>query len=157
MDNFGELQNILLYFTISVPENEHDVRYQREYIKRLIDIEKLLKGINRSSFIAKPLLDSIANFMDFEPKLPFKKVSRNFLFILNCWMHIFIQQGIYRFKNLTLSDQFYPTLILGNKILTNFRFVGRYAGQKSTVFIMNFIANCETRSWFSICLYLIDI
>lgn len=69
------LSKVLLAFKLNLPIDSDDNEYQRELFKSNIDLDKAFTGIHGSTFI-KNMLGTLAQFIDFELKLPLLKVKK---------------------------------------------------------------------------------
>jgi hypothetical protein len=61
-----------------VQNDENDKNFVRELFKSTLDLEKAMKGIY-GNFLLRTFFENAAKSVDFELKLPFKKVCANFL------------------------------------------------------------------------------
>lgn len=62
---------------VNLPQDQYDQAYQRNLYRASIDVEKILDGAF-GSFVFKIFMENFKNTIDFEPKLPFKKVRSAF-------------------------------------------------------------------------------
>lgn len=68
------ITKILLYVTVRIAEDQSDSKYKREFIKTVLDLEKVFKG-SQNNFLVKAYTDNLKKFMDFKVKFPMKPVS----------------------------------------------------------------------------------
>lgn len=78
LETFVTLTKLFAYATIHLPQDQNDDKYRTEFIKTVIDIEKLLKGIT-GNIIVKSFLGDLFKSITFKPKFPFAPVSFMFL------------------------------------------------------------------------------
>lgn len=67
------ISKILLYATVRIAEDQSDSKYKREFLRTVIDLEKLFKG-SQNNFLVKVYIDNIKKFMDFKVKFPMEPV-----------------------------------------------------------------------------------
>lgn len=77
-EQFVVVQNFFISSRMSVPENDNDLNYQKEIFRATFDGARLINQ-GYSSAIGRLMLESMFTFIDFELKLPFKKVKEQFL------------------------------------------------------------------------------
>lgn len=77
-EQFVVVQNFYISIRVSVPENDNDVMYQRELFRGTFDGAKLINQ-GYSSAVGRLMLESLFSFIDFELKIPFKKVFFGFI------------------------------------------------------------------------------
>lgn len=65
---------LFVYVSFRVPENENDREYRRELIRTVVDVEKVLNGL-QSNPVVKGYVDNILKYVDFEVKFPARPVS----------------------------------------------------------------------------------
>lgn len=124
------VQKITMIVSLKIAEDENDTVFRRELFKGTMDVEKLLKG-NFGSFFMKIFMENYFKSIDFEPKLPFKKVN----LLNNIFRLKFINltlQGFYRFINFSVSDNYFP-FPLTARGLVEIRQIGKIAGRKTFV------------------------
>lgn len=127
---FVAINKVWIYFKINVPENEHDKSYQKTFLKTVIDVEKAIKGIS-GNFLVQKIGESFFEAKDFDLIFPIKKVSANFTqqpFILFSNLQI---KGIYRYTNLTFSDDFIP-FNFDFKVFVELKYMGKVGKSKKT-------------------------
>lgn len=71
----ADIAKAQIIFKISLPENDNDRSYSREFFKTSIDAVRIANGIQGNS-ILRSLAGSFLKAIDFEIKFPFKKVQR---------------------------------------------------------------------------------
>lgn len=71
---YKPMTKILIYFKMNCAENEHDWEFKREFIRTVVDGEKVAKG-GRMNFFVAALVENLKRFMDFEMRFPFRPVS----------------------------------------------------------------------------------
>lgn len=81
LETFVTLTKVFAYATVNIPLDQNDNKYRKEFIKTVIDVEKLLKGIT-GNMLVKAFLTDFFNSIDFKAKFPFPKVSGFFKFVL---------------------------------------------------------------------------
>lgn len=81
MNSLVEIQKLMAFIVMKVPENDKDKNYQKEFFRTSIDFQKIFNGV-QGSFISKILTESLFKHADFQLKFPFKKVKLN-ITILN--------------------------------------------------------------------------
>jgi hypothetical protein len=69
-----DLLKMTMKLLVRLPENDRDENYQRVFFRTSIDLTKFYNGIGGTNPVTKALMDSLAKSIDFEPKLPMKKV-----------------------------------------------------------------------------------
>lgn len=67
------VEKVLLYLKVTLQENQNDEKYGKDFIRTVVDADKLLKGIY-GNFIAKNLMENFFTSIDFDPKFPLQKV-----------------------------------------------------------------------------------
>lgn len=72
-EQYVVIQNFFISVRVSAPENDHDVKYQREMFRGTFDGARLIKQ-GYSSAMGRFMLESLFSFIDFELKMPFQKV-----------------------------------------------------------------------------------
>lgn len=72
--NHVNVTKLIGYVSLRVPEDKNDRVYNRELIKTVVDMEKLLSGL-QSNPVVKGYADSLVKFVDFKVALPFRPVS----------------------------------------------------------------------------------
>lgn len=77
LDFFFEIEKMKCIFTINIPENEGDRSFKRTLVSTSVDMGKLLEG-TRGNFATQAFMENYMKSIDFEPKLPFKKVKNDF-------------------------------------------------------------------------------
>jgi hypothetical protein len=70
---------------LKVPENETDQYYKREWFRATLNVEKFLNGVGSYSFLMQVMKD-LRSHLDFEPKLPLKKVVKFIKFDFHTWL-----------------------------------------------------------------------
>lgn len=78
-ETFSVISKLWVYLTLNIRENENDKNYNREIIRTVVDVDKTVKGIYGNS-IVKFLAELIFKSLEFEFKLPLKKVRFFFYF-----------------------------------------------------------------------------
>lgn len=136
---------------------ENDARKGKDIIKTVIDFDNLLNGLYRNPLIS----GFIKNFMKDLHALNLKTP----LPIVRCvmWDAFFaIQlvslQGVYAVKNVSIDTSFVP--LLGNTSGSiEFRVVGRLAGQKTNVFLVqaNFFGSYLRLWWNKMTLFFVKL
>lgn len=71
------ISKILLYATVRIAEDQSDSKYKREFIKTVLDLEKVFKGA-QNNFVVKAYVDNLKKFMNFKVKFPMRPVSLSF-------------------------------------------------------------------------------
>lgn len=131
IETFVDIVSVILYIKLNIPESPNDQKYQKVFFQTVCDIKKIINGTS-TNFITRSIMEKFSTSVDFELKLPFKKVR----IITSNYFQIFITkeiQGIYRYTNVSISETLLP--LPNTKLLLELRFVGKIAGKKSTVFI----------------------
>lgn len=72
--NIAAVEKMILYVTISLPENTADKLYRKEVVRSVFDVEKILKGI-RGVPVIGAIMDDFFKAADFEARFPFPPVS----------------------------------------------------------------------------------
>jgi hypothetical protein len=70
---------------LKVPENENDINYRRKWFSVTLNVEKFLNGVGSYSFLMHVMRD-LRSHLDFEPKLPLKKVVKFIKFDFHTWL-----------------------------------------------------------------------
>lgn len=74
---FSEVEKMKCIFTVNLPENEADKSFKRTLMSSSVDMSKLLDG-TRGNFVVQAFMENYMKSINFEPKLPFKKVKNYF-------------------------------------------------------------------------------
>jgi hypothetical protein len=72
-DTLAVITKTLVYIKIKIPENEFDRNFQKEIVRTVMDIEKVVQGTNRN-FIINHLAERFLASSQFELKFPLPKV-----------------------------------------------------------------------------------
>lgn len=67
------IDKLLMYLKISIQGSNKDMSYRKEFVRTVIDVEKLFQG-GIGHFIGQSLSMGLAEAADFELKFPFKRV-----------------------------------------------------------------------------------
>jgi hypothetical protein len=106
---------------VKLPVDENDNNYRREWFRR----RKFLNGVGSYSFLMQVMKD-VKSHLDFEPKLPLKKVVK---FINFDFHRLRVQlQGVYHVSNFSIFDGFVQF-----KFWVEIRTVAKFRGQKNRV------------------------
>jgi hypothetical protein len=81
----ADLLALLAKVLIKTPENEEDEIYRRNWFSATLNVEKLLNSVGSYSFLIKIMKD-VKSHLDFEPKLPLKKVAKFIKFDFHTWL-----------------------------------------------------------------------
>lgn len=73
--NYLDIDKMFLYLRINMQQDENDEDYQREIIKCVADVGKLMKGVNANP-ILKHVKKDFEKYMDFALDFPLKKVRQ---------------------------------------------------------------------------------
>lgn len=73
---FTAIQKLLIYVKLNLPENAIDRKYQKEFLRTVCDLEKIMNG-NNGNFISSSMMAIISSSIDIDLKLPFKRVNFN--------------------------------------------------------------------------------
>jgi hypothetical protein len=68
-----DVNNLTVFYTLAVGKDEKDKNYEKVLIRTSVNICRMFQG-NQADFIAKTVMNNLANYADFELKCPFKKV-----------------------------------------------------------------------------------
>jgi Protein of unknown function (DUF1091) len=130
----ADIFKILIQFEFNVQKDKNDRNYERQLIKTTVNVCKMSQGV-LGDFLAKMIMENIHEFIDFEFKCPFKKVSWNILKFLKVNFINLIFQGFYSFKNLLLTDKYIPMHLLSENVKYSLmtKAMGRVPKQKSMV------------------------
>lgn len=77
---FVAVSKILLYFDVTMAEDQNDNEYRRPFIKTVINVEKCFKGMQANVFM-RTYLEILSRYMDFNITFPLGPVSATFLHI----------------------------------------------------------------------------
>lgn len=72
--NLVTFTKFLIYFKISLPENQFDREFKRILVSSVVEVEKVLKGM-QSNLIISAIFAALRNSADFELKMPLPPVS----------------------------------------------------------------------------------
>lgn len=72
--NYVVVEKMIMYLRINMQQDENDQEYQKEIIKCVADLSKLMRGVNANP-ILRHVKDDFKQFMDFELEFPMKKVK----------------------------------------------------------------------------------
>lgn len=81
MRTFKTIHKMLAYVKVKLAEDENDRECRREFLRTIVDVEKLNKGA-QANFLVKAYMENIRRFMDFDIKLPLQPVSCAFSLLL---------------------------------------------------------------------------
>lgn len=81
------ITKMVAYVSVRFPENKNDREYRREVVRTVVDVEKVLKGM-QSNPIVKGYVDDLLKYADFDINLPYKPVSKR-IRILGPLKHFF--------------------------------------------------------------------
>jgi hypothetical protein len=79
---FFDCEKLTVKLLVKLPENDRDENYQRVFFRTKIDMSRFFNGIGGTNLATKALMDSMIKSIDFEPKLPLKKVKKKRAFSL---------------------------------------------------------------------------
>lgn len=65
---------MLVYVKINVEENKDDRDYKKEFLRTVVDVEKLSKG-GQLNFLVAGYMENVKKFLDFEIRFPFQPVG----------------------------------------------------------------------------------
>lgn len=134
--HFIELERMVIYIKLNIPEDKNDRQFQKQIIKTVVDVGKLMDGIYGNP-VVKTVMDTFHEAIDFEPGLPTKVVRTHFKInfsFLKFWN--FFLKGTYKYNNLTISSKFFP-IPFDSKCEINLRFITKVAGRPKSQFLMN--------------------
>jgi hypothetical protein len=80
---YFDLLKMTVKLLVRLPENDRDENYQRVFFRTSIDLTKFFNGIGGTNPVTKALMESFTKSIDFDPKLPLKKVV-----IESCLEHV---------------------------------------------------------------------
>jgi hypothetical protein len=128
LENFEMFSKMWAYYTVRVPQDKNDKAYQKQIIRTVVDIEKILSR-NHENTIVSMVTDAFLKSSETEIKFPVKKVLES---LSNFRLLSRIFQGIYRFTNLTVDDAF---ILIGSEFTFFFevKYVVRVQGAKRNV------------------------
>lgn len=132
---FVELAKTLVYFKMTIGEDQTSNGYKREILNVVVDIERLFKG-SQANPALKSFFDSIRESMDFKIKFPMPPVSNKYFSVLESFF--LITQGTYNIVNAGLKTSFLP-LLQDTRGSLDLRFVGKI-GRKSAMNFMGHVA-----------------
>lgn len=72
--NFVTFTKFMIYFKISVPENKFDSDFKRVFVSSVVEVEKVLKGM-QSNLIISAIFFALRNSADFEYRMPLPPVN----------------------------------------------------------------------------------
>jgi hypothetical protein len=130
------------FLRVRIPADQNDKEFTREFMKLSVDVEKVLGG--QANFLIKMIARMMLDSCDRKVEFPLAQVrSIVFASIANLLAH----QGIYRFNNMTFTDNFIPDIyyIIRVQVLWDLRVVGRIRGGKKTVWFGNASGKVEFR------------
>lgn len=73
-DSLFVIEKMMVQLKLMVPSDDNDKSFQKEFFRTSIDVQKLFNGV-QGNFIVKVIMENFFKSIDFEPKLPFPKVS----------------------------------------------------------------------------------
>lgn len=73
--SFVKVVKVTNYGKLDIPEDQFDNDYKRNIVSTVVSLEKLLNGVNANP-IARSIMKSVLEGMDFDPKFPFKPVKK---------------------------------------------------------------------------------
>lgn len=71
---FKPITKALVYIRGCLPENKDDREFKKETLRTVLDVEKLIKGVQQNPFI-RNYMKEVLKTLDFEVKMPMKAVS----------------------------------------------------------------------------------
>lgn len=74
IETFQVIERMVVQVKINIALDKNDKEMTKEFIKTSVDVGKLMSGV-QGNFIFKVFLENFFKSIDFEPKLPFPKVS----------------------------------------------------------------------------------
>lgn len=72
-ETFAVIEKMIGHVRITTPMDDDDKIYAKPFFSTSVDVSKLLKGV-QGNFVLKVFLENFFKSIDFEPKLPMKKV-----------------------------------------------------------------------------------
>lgn len=71
---FKTITKAMVYVRGCLPENKDDRQFRRETLRTVIDVEKIIKGVQQNPFL-KNFMKEVLKTLDFEVKMPMPRVS----------------------------------------------------------------------------------
>lgn len=68
------LTKLMIYVKVNLAENEHDREYRWEFLRTVVDVDKLFKGAQMNPLVAA-YMENMKQFLNFEIQFPFQPVS----------------------------------------------------------------------------------
>lgn len=128
--SFSQVEKMLVYITIKMPEDETDKTYRKEFMKSTFDVSRILNGIYGSPVVSV-FMSNFLKSCDFELKMPFPPVKVEVKSLITLLKDFF--QRTYHITNLVVNNLF-PVLVESLPGIAILRFVGKIAGSKQPTF-----------------------
>lgn len=80
---FVTIEKLRVYIKINLKENQNDREYRREFIRTIIDVEKLTKGIQKNKMV-KGFMEDLMKSMECKLIFPLKPVNL-FINLFTCF------------------------------------------------------------------------
>lgn len=78
---YKPLIKMMVYVKINVPENKDDRECKRQFLRTVVDVEKLSNGVQQN-FLVAGYMENVKRFLDFEIQFPFRPVGiSKFIFL----------------------------------------------------------------------------
>ena len=132
-ENFVGLDKLVLAVKINIPEDNNDRLFQREILRTVVDIGKLLNGVYGNPII-KSVVDSITSKKGFNTSFPVTPVRTSSKSQYNS-QDIFFQKNR-TYENFTISSHFAP-VPFDTRSEVNLRFTTKVTGKKKSQFLAN--------------------